>query len=214
MERIKCIPAFCLGVVLFVTYFTRSGLAQVTYVSNLADSSAADGLVEQTDWFASSFETGTDPLGYELNSIRVDLDEFTGAASGFSVSLFSDNGGKPGTSLGTLSGSADPVAGGIYTYITSGIALSPSTPYWIVSATASAEPTGFYWAITTSTTDSTSDGWSIDNMDMRVSHNQGGSWGSANPGAGQFSVTATSVPEPLALPCAAAALLMLKKKVC
>ena len=189
--------AVCLCGVALSAFTPHGDAAQITYVSNLTATTVADGLVEQTSWFASQFTTGPDALGYALNAIQVGLDGTAGNPSGFSLTLFSDNSGAPGTSLGPLSGSTNPSTAGTYTYTASGIALSPSTPYWIVLATASAQPTGYYWNITSSTTYTSSDAWEINTTQMYGSHDQGTSWSkSGADSAGQFNVSATAVPEP------------------
>src|SRR5580704_12653216 len=87
------------------------------YVSDLAVSSTGSLSVGSDSWEATSFETGKNPAGYALDSIQLDMAPGSGAPSGFAVMLYTDVAlarPLPGSSLGTLSGSSDPVAGGLY----------------------------------------------------------------------------------------------------
>lgn len=103
------------------------------YLSNLGVPSGGSNAIGSDSWLAAPFLTGTNSGGYDLNSIQLLMDAASGSPSGFRVSLYSDNSssGSPESSLGSLSGS-DPASGGIFTYTTSGLSLSPSTWYYKV----------------------------------------------------------------------------------
>ena len=83
----------------------------------------------------------------QLNSIA-DEDDASGSPSGFTVMVYTLSnlplGGLfPGSSLGTLSGSANPATSGIYTYTApADLVLSPSTLYFIVLTGGTAVATG------------------------------------------------------------------------
>jgi hypothetical protein len=196
------------GVILAVNS-PRIALGQVTYISNLSDPSVGGPLypVYNDNSYANEFATGANAQGYNLNSIQVLMGSQPGevATSGFVTSIYSNSGGEPGVDLGDLSGSSDPVTPGTYTYTASGITLSPLTDYWVVLASTGNAP-GVIWDATESTSYISSNGWSLSTRG--VSNNQGTGWMPVQLANfyGQFSVTATAVPEPHTLALAAIAL--------
>jgi hypothetical protein len=110
-----------------------------TYLSNLAQISAGSNAVGSDSWLATLFFTGPNYRGYALNSLQLAMTHATGNRSGFMVTLYPEFGytsavPQLGSSLGSLSGSADPVIGGIYTYTAAAnIILSPGTAYLLCS---------------------------------------------------------------------------------
>jgi hypothetical protein len=171
----------------------------VTYLSNLGETTASSANVLGANWVAAHFTTGTDAAGYDLNSVSL---LFSAGSSdpgpGFELDLYSAGTGHPGVSLGTLTGSSDPADAGVYTYTTSGLALTASTPYWVVARPGPL--TGPYlWDFTTSTSAVLSDGWQLDATQFEDSGSHGSSWAVSSGDALQFSVTATAVPEPQTL---------------
>jgi len=120
----------------------------------------------------------------------------SGAPSLFTVTLYSAQAGPiadlPGSSLGILNGSSDPVTSGIYNYTASGLALSPSTAYFVVLTSGTSVSTGFYaWSVNNSPP-VTSGGWG---GDYALNSSDGSSW-QATFSDPQLSLTATAVPEP------------------
>ena len=168
------------------------------YLSNLAAASAGGLGVGLGEQLAQPFETGSAPLGYNLTSIQVGMlaTNGPGIPTGFGISLCADNGGVPGSNLGSLSGSDNPSIGGIYTYAASDITLTPSTAYWVV-ASASQSGGFFWWSIASSTEYTSTDGWST-----RTESPYGLILIQGDPPTGiglgplQFAVEATPVPEP------------------
>jgi hypothetical protein len=134
--------------------------------------------------------------GYDLDSIGLLFSDATNdPGNGFVLMLYSNTSGQPESSLGTLSGSADPDVAGIYTHSASNMTLSASTAYWVV-----ARPTpltgGYLWNDTTSTNYSSMDEWIINTARYDSSSAHGSSWTINSGYALQFSVDASPVPEP------------------
>ncbi len=193
----KCIVSGI--IVLAVGLFAPQTLqAQGTiYVSNLG-TSAGSRAVGSNSWLAGDFGTGLNADGYELNSVQLAMTDASGNPNNFTVMLFDCNNLyaiQPGSSLGTLNGSADPATAGIYTYTpASNITLSPDTFYFIVLTAGTAVANGAYeW--NESTSHSSNGGWgdfygipqSSDGL------NWGGTISSIYP---QFAIDATAIPEP------------------
>ena len=107
-------------------------------------------------------------------------------------------GASPGSSLGTLNGSLNPVTSGIYTYTpASNLTLSPGTIYFIVLTAGTAVANGAYeWSSTSTLAPTLIGGWQGDQAFLTSS--DGLNWGgtSAFP---QFAIYGTSVPEPSTL---------------
>jgi len=82
---------------------------------------------------AESFRTGS--TGSQLSEVMLRMAGGTSDGGNFFVRLYdgTGDGGNPGTSLLTLSGSADPFTAGNYTY-TGSYPLAANTDYWIVLA--------------------------------------------------------------------------------
>lgn len=168
------------------------------YVSNLGQPSTGSAPVASDQWIADVFRTGLNPGGYELNSIQMLMNAASNTPSGFTVSIFDDSGpsGKPGISLGSLAGPADPSASGIYDYTASGLTLRPATRYMVTVSSATPLASGSYnWSLPDS--GRTVDGdWVI--AGAYSSLDNGLSWGSTRWTL-QYAIYATAVPEPSAL---------------
>jgi hypothetical protein len=169
-----------------------------TYLSSLGTSTGSPS-VGSDYWLAAYFKTGVDTDGYELNSIQLGLADASGNPNGFTVMLYSatDNFAVlPGSSLGTLNGSLNPVSSGIYTYTpASSLALSPSTDYFIVLTAGTTVANGAYEWSESAYPPSIND-WFVGNG---VLHSSDGisSW-NVTPylGIAQFAINATAIPEP------------------
>ncbi|MGH7993282.1 MAG: choice-of-anchor R domain-containing protein [Limisphaerales bacterium] len=180
------------------TFVPRNLPAQILYVSNLANADDSGVVCDGSSWDAAEFTTGGNLNGYSLDSIQIAIDGILVVdGSGFSLSLYSNNSGQPGSSVGVLSGSSNPSVAGNYTYTASGVTLSASTSYWVVGDAATAFPNGsFLWGDTTSPAYTSSGGWSINNATRDISHDGGSTWTATGVSLLRFSVTATAVPEP------------------
>ena len=153
----------------------------------------------------SDFETGANPDGYLLNSVQLALMDAVRNPSGFTVMIYNQNpdiviGAFPGSSIGTLNGSLDPVAAGLYTYSpASSLTLSPTTEYFMVLTAGTAIANGAYeWSVTSTRAPTLSGGWNGDRV--LFSAVDGATWGPGPAGSyAQFAISATAVPEPSTL---------------
>jgi hypothetical protein len=174
------------------------------YVSTLGLPSTGSASVGSDSWLAEFFQTGPNAGGYLLNSVQLALTDATGTPSGFTVMIYNRNplvitGFAPGNSLGTLSGSLDPVAPGLYTYTPgSTLTLSPGTPYFIVLTAGTAVADGAYeWSVATTGSPTVSGGWN--GGGISVSSSDGLNWRPSIPVLALSAISATAVPEPSTL---------------
>lgn len=187
-----------LAVSLLISQITQ---AQGTiYLSNLDQSSTGSLAVGSNSWLAAGLFTGNNTDGYTLNSVQLGMTDAFGSPNGFKVMLYSGNnpsGLLPVSSLSSLSGSADPATGGIFTYVpASNITLSPSTPYFIVLTAGTAIANGAYeWSVAGANSYNPSDGWSAMEGVVLTSSN-GSFWHEPTAAYLQFAINATVVPEP------------------
>ncbi|HVU07402.1 MAG TPA: choice-of-anchor R domain-containing protein [Verrucomicrobiae bacterium] len=192
-------------IIIFLVALLASRLVQAqgtTYLSNLGQAPVGSNPVGNDSWLAAGFFTGNNVGGYMLNSVQLEMTDASGSPSGFTIMIY-DRGDNPnvivpGSSLGVLSGSADPSTGGIYTYTTSGLTLSPSTYYYVVLTAGTAVANGAYdWSVMNTASYNPDDSW-IGSVTL-VSHD-GSSWGTLPTypqyDFSQFAITATPVPEP------------------
>ena len=149
-----------------------------------------------------------------LNSVQLGMADATGTPGGFSVMIYTSrrvvfSGQFPGSSLGTLDGSLNPVTAGNYTYTDdSNILLAGNTDYFIVLTASTTIANGTYdWSVADpSSAYNTSGGWNVfpnetgANLGAFFEHStdNGASWNSSYANL-QFSITATPVPEPSVL---------------
>ncbi len=168
------------------------------YVSNLGQTPTGSGAIGSDSWLAQSFTTGTNSGGYVLNSVQLLMDGASGNPSGFDVSIYNQSSTDPiyppMNSLGSLSGS-DPSTGGLFTYTTSGVILSPSTLYYVVVTATTPLAQGAYdWSAVFGPSSISGDGWII-NGDYYSSAN-GLSWQMSRQYTFQSAIYATPIPEP------------------
>lgn len=170
----------------------------VLYVSNLGETSTGNNAVGSDAWVAAGFLTGPNANGYSFDSVQLLMGVASGNPSGFSVSIYTAPHG-PGSSLGNLNGSSDPVAAGVYTYsaVTS-ITLSPDSLYLIVVTAGTDVANGAYEWSQCAASFNSSDGWSVPNGSWFSSN--GGSWSTGSGSVdSQFAIYATAIPEPTML---------------
>ena len=190
-------------IIMFAVAFFATQIIQgqgTTYISNLGYISTGSSSVGSDAWFAADFFTGTNAGGYALNSVQLATTDASGNPSGFTVMLYSSISGFatfPGSNLGTLNGSLNPVSSGTYTYTpASSLALSPSTVYFIVLTAGTAIANGAYgWSVTSTP----SPGFNSYHWGGEVhfaDSSNGSSWNYVSGTYGQFALNATAVPEP------------------
>jgi hypothetical protein len=173
------------------------------YVSNLGQPSTGNAAVASDAWLAALFQTGTNSAGYVLNSIQLLMTAASGSPNGFSVSLYSFNvNSGPENRLGSLSGAANPSAGGLFTYTTSSLTLSPSSNYWVVLTAATPVANGsYYWSGANSGVYSSSGGWFLSGGSFFSTDGLSSHWSGSRTGPGPFqlAINATAIPEPSSL---------------
>ena len=192
------IPAFALAAL-----SPRIAQAQGTlYLSSLGLTSSGSSPVGSDCWLAADFWTGNNAGGYSLNSVQLALTDASGTPSGFTAMIYNEVSGKglvPGSSLGALNGSLDPVAAGTYTYSPSAnLTLSPNTVYFIVLTGGTAVANGAYgWSFTSTYPPASSGGWHGD--EAFLSSSDGLNWEGFTSALAQFGINGTAVPEPSTL---------------
>jgi hypothetical protein len=198
-----------------------------SYLSNLGQPSAGSyyvgipgvGPSGYPVWLAAGFITGTNASGYMLNSVQLAMTNALGNPSDFTAMLCSATNGHPGSSLETLNGSANPSVAGIYTYTpASSLTLTSNTVYFVAATVGAAADIGGYgWNFAATSSYNPSDGWVGTQAGGFLpphafqSIDDGSSW-TVLGGVPQFSVDATSIPEPGALGLAAVASLLFVRR--
>lgn len=174
----------------------------VLYISNLGQPIVGSGAIGSNSWVAQTFVTGPSAGGYVVSSVQLLIDAPVGAPSGFAVSIYSktgdphslrEPGDSPQSSLGGLAGS-EPTTPGVLSYTTPGIALSPSTWYFVVLTAGTSTNVGSYtWSATSGLTQSNQ--FTID--DEFFSSSDGSNWTWNLRGrVFQFGLFASAVPPP------------------
>jgi hypothetical protein len=192
-------------VLAFVLSAPQTSHAQgTTYVSTLGLTPTGSASVGSDSWLAQLFQTGTNAVGYLLDSVQLAFTNASGNPSGFKAMIYNNgaapSGVNPGTNLCTLNGSLDPVTTGVYTYTpTSSLALPPRTAYFIVLTAGTPVANGTYmWSVASPGAPSVSDGWGA-NLALRSS-SDGSNWRFPTPYTfAQFAISGTPVPESTAI---------------
>jgi hypothetical protein len=170
-----------------------------TFLSNLEQAPTGSDPAGSDSWLAANFRTGNNAGGYFLNSVQLDMTDATGNPGEFTVMIYTEVGGagiNPGSSLGTLIGSADPATGGTYTYTAPpDLSLSPGTIYFIVLTAGTTVANGAYeWSLAAVNSYNPNDSWGVITPAFYQSSN-GSSW-TPTSGYFQYALTATPAPEP------------------
>lgn len=201
MKRI-CTIAFLAFLLKPVTTLCVWAQGSTTYISTLGGPSGGSAAVASNSWFAQGFKSGTNVFGYSLESVSLLMGNSSGNPSGFTVILFDANGLFPGSSVGTLSGSLDPVRAGTLSFTpTKPLIVPPSTHYFIVVTSSQPLSAGSYrWSYMSPSTNppiSLLDGW---RTYLNAFSTNGVVWervgGETISGPFQFSIDAAAIPEP------------------
>ncbi len=170
----------------------------MTVLSNLNQTAAGSLAVGSDSWLAVEFITGTNSSGYVLNSIQLGMASSSGNPSGFMAMIYTKPppGVTPGSSIGTLNGSLNPVAGGIFTYTApSNFILSRNTYYCIVLTAGTAIANGAYdWSYVNANSYNPIGGWNV--LGGVLLSSDGSSWNASSGGYAQYAITVTDAPEP------------------
>jgi len=188
--------------VAMAVFFSTAAQA-ATLFSNLGQGNTVQGNFNDTnDLWASDFLTNGSAS--TITGTTISLGNFGGDGTHtYTVSIYTDVSGKPGTSVGSFSVITAPqnFSGLInYSATSGGINLSANTTYWEVVKMNENDPfaIGGQWGSTTNnSTDAGSVFTTISGTTMKESINNGSTWGGSNPGNFQFSLTGTqAAPEP------------------
>ena len=164
------------------------------YLSNLDQPPGLTTPIAANSWRAAGFITGTNSLGYELDSVQLLMATSNGNAASFSAALYSAIGALPASSLAPLNG-PDPAGGGLFTYTASSVHLSPSSVYFIVLTAGISLADGAYnWSIAETFTWHSNDRWRPGGG--YLSSVDGATWEAYRPNPFQYGVFATAIPEP------------------
>jgi hypothetical protein len=210
------------------TFFPVAALAGKVFVaaSLIATAAAHAGIVvsnldQPEDWFpfaaenvwrATSFTTGAEASTLDTITMRLGPGRDTGTAV---PRLFADASGVPsGTALAIFDGQVVN-SNREYTFTSAGLSLAANTTYWLA---LQGQGENLDWVATNSTAQSGI--WTIGDV-MLQSLDSGSTWPNSDNFVGQFSISATLVPEPsplalalAGLACAAARRLWPAKKRC
>ncbi len=175
-----------------------------TYMSNLNQPSIGSLAVASNSWMAGIFFAGNNPDGYTLNSVELAMANASGNPADLRVMIYYAGGGGavPAYSIGTLTGSLDPVSAGIYTYTPAEpITFARNSPYAIVLTSGTAVAGGSYqWSYAGTNSYDPIGGWStlpstLAGVYSSINGSQG-SWVKNTSAFPQYSIEATAVPEP------------------
>jgi hypothetical protein len=193
----KFVQSFLASALLLVSIPTLSHGAIL--VSNVGETENFSNFVQrQTSpftsnvWLAQRFVAGTSTT---IGSVALKFSTGGTITGGFRVSLYSNSGSVPGTSLAAFSGTFDPAANSTEEF-TGSLAVTAGTSYWVVVNIISPLTGEEYLSATNSTTETGVSGWSIaDNI--YSSFNGGSIWDPVGSGAQLISISdLTVVPEP------------------
>ncbi len=170
----------------------------MTVLSNLNQTATGSLAVGSDSWLAEGFFAGTNPSGYVLNSIQLEMAGGSGNPSNFTAMIYNSQPGGfiPVSTIGTLNGSLNPVAGGIFTYTpASSITLLKNKLYYIVLTASTSVANGAYeWDFTSVNSYNPIGGWS--GSGIFYSASDGSSWNGFSGDYAQYAINATPVPEP------------------
>ena len=148
-------------------------------VSNTGQTMSGSQSVGDNQPFAQSFETGTHPHDYDLDSIVLRITAAATVAGTLTVTVRADNSGDPSsTVLYTLTGPGTIAAGLNEFTAPSGARLQPNTTYHVVAQYSSSSANGPSWAranIADGLDSGGATGWNI-NKAYRFSSDSGATW--------------------------------------
>jgi hypothetical protein len=171
------------------------------YLSNLGQPAAGSLAVGSDSLRAELFETGTNAAGYLLNSVQLALSTASGNPTAFTISVHTNASafyGRPGGSIGELTGESNPTSAGVYTYAAaSSITLLPHGLYFIVISAGTPLADGAYdWSTAGTATYASPDGWMAGPL---YNSSGGSSWTQDLSSFPLFAINATAIPEPASL---------------
>ena len=179
--------ALMAGGLLAMSALGSAPLQAVVLASNITNSTAGGVSFLDNQWFAGSFTTnGT---VWTLNSVTINIFGVGNADPGFSVNIYSDGEGFPGTFQTTLSGPSSPTVGN-NTY-TGSFALAPNTTYFLMGQVSAGSAGDYRWPVTLDLSETGEAGASIGDSRLQ-SNNDGVSWPTSAVFPLQFEVNVTA----------------------
>lgn len=154
--------------------------------------STSGDAVSATDWFAQGFTTGVGSDLLNVEQITLGLRNNNAGAISATVSIWSDSGGSPFSSLYTSAAQTIPgnTNGAKYNFLFTSAPLSAGTSYWIVFSTPN-----LTWSFTSpqvTPSEQNSSGYSY--LATRSTITSGTSWGNADFATQAVSLQATEIP--------------------
>ena len=192
--------AFLVG---FLSLADSSARAAVLFKNNNQLTNSVTRLQNTTDRAASDFSTFSLTSVVQSAIVTVFNNNLSGfTAHNFTLSIYTDNGGVPGTVVGTFQPFQISVAQSVQTKLTTttdpaGISLAANTTYWgvmQVNETASTEFAGWY-RTTTQNVDAGSAFTTLASTQVLSSANSGSTWSNAIVGNSMFQLDGLA-PEP------------------
>ena len=157
---------------LAVSLFPESAYGQRLLVGNSSIYSCV-GTTQNTRDFTQAFTTGSNSTGYKLTSVEIYLFRTYNPNPSYTVRIYTNSSGSPGTSIGSLTGPAT-LTDGLNEFTTTGIDLDPSTTYFFVFNHTSP---GYGFCLTDQDEDSGSaNGWTIADKYLYRAWNSTGAW--------------------------------------
>ena len=177
--------AACLCLVGALALPATAQAQEIALVSNIAESQGGIANIYSPAFgeqrVAQRFTTGPNTAGYKLQSVVLNLGTNLGTGPVVHVAIHENNSsGNPGTRLAVLKNPADPIgddtgtAGNRTFSASSPLSLVANTKYWVVVRNAGTTSSGFDVSLTTSTNQTTTQGFSI--WDTRLYQGTPGSW--------------------------------------
>ena len=116
-------------------------------LSNLPGTDADQTSIANNQWVGREFTTGSSSPSWNLDHVVLNAYN-SGNTSDFTVKLYSNTGGKPGSLLSTLTGPPPSGSTANYSTFTDPLTtlLNQNTSYWIVASSFAAPGDGFMWA--------------------------------------------------------------------
>lgn len=194
MRRLKSLVGrIAIAVVVAAVVAPAVSVGQVVYGNLGSSGTGALGLtntdIDLNAWVGQGFSTGTS-TSTTLQSITMGLFYDNSLTAPFTIKLYNDISGQPGTVVATSSATSVGTTG-LYTFPFSSFSLSPSTTYWAVPNPG----VSWYRNATESTpTEQNSSGYQYSST--LSSANGGGSWTPINAG---YSISVNAVPEPASI---------------
>ena len=125
---------------------TAPAWSAIIALSNLPATDVNSLGIANNQWVGREFTTGSSSPSWNLDHVVLNAYN-SGNTSDFTVKLYSNRGGKPGSLLSTLTGPPPSGSTANYSTFTDPLTtlLNQNTSYWIVASSFAAPGDGFVW---------------------------------------------------------------------